>query len=67
MKQNTNRKIRVLYSHVCPNDSLNKGKIVKCEVNSHWDVKSPKVTKSGHYEIRATDGTVRQAYDVWVE
>jgi hypothetical protein len=62
-------KIRLLYSHVDstnPN-SANRGKIVKCEVNSHWDIKSPKVTRSGYYEIKAADGTVRQAIDVWVE
>ena len=65
---NGNGRIRLLYSHVDMNDnSPNKGKIVKCEVNSHWDIKGPKVTKSGHYEIKAADGSVRHAYDVWVE
>lgn len=61
-------RIRLLYSHVdLTGKTPNNGKIVKCEVNSHWDIKEPKVTKSGFYEIRAADGTVRVAHDVWVE
>lgn len=61
------KRIRLLYSQVDPKNPKQQGKIASCDINSRWDIKDPKVTKSGYYEIKAADGTIRIAFDVWVD